>query len=245
MFRRAFMKFSLAVVVSAFASVAALAQTTHPAEGSYTVAATGAEIGTINFVLKLMKKGDVWTGEISESPIPLTVKSVTVGADNKVAILASTDSAEVTLNAVLETGKLTGEWVAGAAKGTWTGTRKDAVAATAAPAAGAAAGAATGAPAGAAAALEGTYDAEVTAEGQGSLPFTLVIKKAGDKLVTEVPGAGDLNIVGIEVEGDTVTLNATFQGNPFALKGKSTPGQMGGKWEAGGFNGTWSAKKKG
>lgn len=239
MFRRAFIALSLAVAVSAFASVA-IAQTPHPAEGSYSVAATGAEIGTINFVLKLMKKGDAWTGEISESPIPMTVKSVTIGADNKVAILAATDSAEVTLNAVLDSGKLTGDWTAGAAKGTWTATRKEAVAAPAAPAAPAASGAA----AGAAAALEGTYDAEVTAEGQGSLPFVLVIKKAGDKLVTEVPGAGDLNIVGIEVEGDSVTLNATFQGNPFPLKGKATPGQMGGKWEAGGFNGTWSAKKK-
>ena len=239
MFRRAFIAFSLAVAVSAFGS-AAIAQTPHPAEGSYTVAATGAEIGTINFVLKLMKKGDAWTGEISESPIPMTVKSVTVGADNKVAILASTDSAEVNLNGVLDSGKLAGEWTAGAAKGTWTASRKDAVATPAAPAAPASSGAASGA----AAALEGTYDAEVTAEGQGSLPFVLVIKKAGDKLVTEVPGAGDLNIVGIEVEGDSVTLNATFQGNPFPLKGKMTAGQMGGKWEAGGFNGTWSAKKK-
>jgi hypothetical protein len=231
--------------VSAIAGAATLAQTAHPAEGTYAVAATGAEIGTINFILKLMKKGDMWTGEISESPIPMTVKTVTVGADNKVAIVAATDSAEVNLNAVLDAGKLTGDWTAGAAKGTWTAARKDAVATPAAGGAGAAGAAGAGGAAVSAGALEGTYDAEVTAEGQGSLPFVLVIKKAGDKLVTEVPGAGDLNIVGIEIEGDTVTLNATFQGNPFPLKGKATAaGQMGGKWEAGGFNGTWSAKKK-
>jgi len=242
MLRKAFIMLSLTVVVSAIAGARTLAQTAHPAEGTYVVAATGAEIGTINFTLKLMKKGDMWTGEISESPIPMTVKTVTVGADNKVAIVAATDSAEVNLNAVLDAGKLTGDWTAGAAKGTWTAARKDAVAA---PAAGGAGAAGAGGAAVSAGALEGTYDAEVTAEGQGSLPFVLVIKKAGDKLVTEVPGAGDLNIVGIEVEGDTVTLNATFQGNPFPLKGKATtPGQMGGKWEAGGFNGTWSAKKK-
>ena len=93
-------------------------------------------------------------------------------------------------------------------------------------------------------ALEGSYDAEVTAEGQGSLPFVLIVKKVGDKLVTEVPNAGDLNIVGIEVNGEAVTLNATFQGNPFPLPGKITGTQMGGNWEAGGFKGTWTAKKK-
>jgi hypothetical protein len=72
-----------------------------------------------------------------------------------------------------------------------------------------------------------------------------VIKRSGDKLVTEVPNPGDLNIVGIEVKGgDSVTLSATFQGNPFPLPGKRTGNEMGGKWSAGGFSGDWSAKKK-
>lgn len=92
--------------------------------------------------------------------------------------------------------------------------------------------------------LEGTYDAEVTADGQGTLPFTLIIKKVEDKLATEVENAGDLNIVGIEVNGEVVTLKATFQGNPFDLPGKLVPGKMEGKWEAGGFSGSWMAKKK-
>jgi hypothetical protein len=175
----------------------------------------------------------------------MTLKTVTVGADNKVTILASTGDAEVTIAGMLDGPKLGGDWTAGQAKGTWTATRKEAVEAVAAGAvAPAAAAGATGAAPAAAAALEGTYDAEVTAEGQGSLPFVLVIKKAGDKLVTEVPNAGDLNIVGIDINGKDVTLNATFQGNPFPLKGTTDGSKMGGKWEAGGFSGTWSAKKK-
>jgi hypothetical protein len=241
MVKRVFLMLSLIIA----ASISVLAQAAHPVEGAFSVAATGAEIGTVNFVLKLIKKGDVWSGEIVESPIPMTIKTVTVGADNKVTILASTGDAEVTIAGMLDGPKLGGDWTAGQAKGTWTATRKEAVEAVAAGAvAPAAAAGATGAAPAAAAALEGTYDAEVTAEGQGSLPFVLVIKKAGDKLVTEVPNAGDLNIVGIDINGKDVTLNATFQGNPFPLKGTTDGSKMGGKWEAGGFSGTWSAKKK-
>ena len=72
----------------------------------------------------------------------------------------------------------------------------------------------------------------------------LIVKKVGDKLVTEVPNAGDLNIVGIEVNGEAVTLNATFQGNPFPLPGKITGTQMGGNWEAGGFKDTLDGKEE-
>ena len=237
MVKRVFLVLSLIIA----ASISALAQAAHPAEGTYSVAATGAEIGTVNFTLKLMRKGDVWSGEIVESPIPMTVKTVTVAADNKVTILASTGDAEVTIAGMLEGPMLGGDWTAGQAKGTWTATRKEAVAAGAAAPATPTTPAAGGAAAGA---LEGTYDAEVTAEGQGSLPFVLIIKKAGDKLVTEVPMAGDLNILAIEVTGTDVTLTASFQGNPFPLKGTTDGSKMGGKWEAGGFSGTWSAKKK-
>ena len=70
-----------------------------------------------------------------------------------------------------------------------------------------------------------------------------MIKRSGDKLVTEVPNPGDLNIVGIEVKADgAVTLSATFQGNPFQLPGKRTGSEMGGKWAAGGFSGGHPAK---
>ena len=117
-------RLSLVLSLIIAASISALAQTAHPAEGAYSVAATGAEIGTVNFTLKLMKKGDVWSGEVVDSPIPMTVKSVTIGADNKVTILASTGDAEVTLNGVLEGPKLAGDWTAGQSKGTWTATQE-------------------------------------------------------------------------------------------------------------------------
>ena len=89
---------SLVLSLIVAASIAALAQTPHPAEGAYTIAATGSEIGTVNFTLKLVKKGDMWSGEIVDSPIPMTVKSVSVAADNKVTIVASTGDAEVTIS---------------------------------------------------------------------------------------------------------------------------------------------------
>jgi hypothetical protein len=144
----------------------------------------------------------------------------------------------VTIKGEFADGGFAGDWSAGDIKGTWKGAKKDTTAAAAKPDA---------APpsAEALAAFEGTYEAKITAEGQGTLDFTLVIKRSGDKLVTEVPNPGDLNIVGIEVKGgDLVTLSATFQGNPFPLPGKRTGNEMGGKWSAGGFSGDWSAKKK-
>lgn len=231
----------LALALVAFAALAGTAfGQSHPVEGTYTVTATGNEIGTVTFTMTLKRNGDKWVGEVTDSPLPLTVTSVTVDASNKVTIVASTGDAAVTIAGMFESGKIAGDWTAGDAKGTWSGLRKDA-AATAVAAAPAASGGTNGAAAGA---LEGTYDAEVAVEGQGALPFTLVVKKSGDKLTTEVPGAGDLNIVGIEVAGEAVTLKATFQGNPFDLPGKMAAGEMGGKWEAGGFTGTWKAKKK-
>ncbi|HZF38561.1 MAG TPA: hypothetical protein VE715_07045, partial [Blastocatellia bacterium] len=135
-------------------------------------------------------------------------------------------------------GEIAGDWSAGDVKGTWKAAKTGDAAAAAKPAA-------PPASAETLAAVEGTYDAKVTADGQGDLSFTLVIKRNGDKLVTEVPNGGDLNIVGIEVkEGDAITLSATFQGNPFQLPGKRIGNEMGGKWAAGGFSGDWSAKKK-
>lgn len=211
---------------------AALAQNMHPVEGKYDVTASGEAIGTINFQMTLKREGDKWNGQIMNSPQPMTINKVSVDADNKLTVTADTGGTEVTLTASYDNGKIDGKWNAGEATGTWSALKQGAAAApvAAAPAA--------------AGSLEGTYAAEVTADGQGSMPFTLIVKKDGDKLVTEVKDGGDLNIVGIKVEGEAVTLSATFHGNPFPLPGKRTGSEMGGKWEAGGFSGTWSAKKK-
>ena len=235
---RALKLICLSLLCAAALAQASLAQTGGPTEGAYTITANSAELGTVNFVLILKRDGAKWTGEVKDSPTPLTITSVTIDDKNKLTIVADAGGTSVTIAGEFANGGFAGDWSAGDIKGTWKGAKKDTTAAAAKPDA---------APpsAEALAAFEGTYEAKITAEGQGTLDFTLVIKRSGDKLVTEGPNPGDLNIVGIEVKGgDSVTLSATFQGNPFPLPGKRTGNEMGGKWSAGGFSGDWSAKKK-
>jgi hypothetical protein len=242
MIRRALKLIGLSLVCAVALATGVLAQSGSPVEGTYNVTATSAEIGTVNFVMIIKRDGGKWTAEVKDSPTPLTITSVTVDETNKITIVADSGGTAVTINGKFDKGEIAGDWSAGDIKGTWKGAKKDAVATAAKPADKPSAAPAA---AGSAAGIEGTYDAKVIADGQGELAFTLVIKRDGDKLVTEVPNAGDLNIVGVELkEGDAVTLSATFQGNPFQLPGKRTGGEMAGKWEAGGFSGTWSAKKK-
>jgi hypothetical protein len=234
---RALKLICLSLLCAAALAQASLAQTDGPTEGAYTVTANSAELGTVNFVLILKRDGAKWTGEVKDSPTPLTITKVTVDS-GKIAITADAGGTAVTINGEFANGGFAGDWSAGDIKGTWKGAKKDTTVAAEKPVA-------APASAEALAAVEGTYEAQVTAEGQGSLPFTLVIKRNGDKLATEVPNAGDLNIVGIDLKADgTVTLSATFQGNPFQLPGKRTGNEMSGKWSAGGFSGDWSAKKK-
>jgi hypothetical protein len=231
----------LSLICAAILAVAAVAQTGgNGVEGTYNVTATSSELGTINFQLVIKRDGAKWTAEIKDSPTPLTVTNVTVDDTNKITIAADAGGTGVTIVGKFDNGAVAGDWSAGDMKGTWKGAKKDAMVAEAKPAA---APVASGV---AAAGIEGTYDAKVVADGQGELPFTLVIKRDGDKLVPEVPGGGDLNITSIEVkDGDVVNLTATYQGNgPIPLPGKRTGNEMGGKWEFGGFSGSWSAKKK-
>jgi hypothetical protein len=94
------------------------------------------------------------------------------------------------------------------------------------------------------ASVEGTYDAELTAEGQGTTPFTLIIKREGEKLTAQSKGSENLSISGIKVDGENVTLYAAWQGNAFEMPGKLTEGGMQGKWEGGSYGGPWSAKKQ-
>src|SRR5687767_13326117 len=237
---RALKMICLSLVCAMALAHGALAQSNvNPVEGTYNVTATSSELGTVNFVMILKLDGGKWKVEVKDSPTPLTVTNATVDETNKVTITADAGGTPVTISGKFDKGQIAGDWSAGDVKGTWKGAKAgDAAAAPAKPAA-------KPASAEALASYEGTYDAKVTADGQGDVSFTLVIKKSGDKLVTEVPNGGDLNIVGIDVkEGDEVTLSATFQGNPFQLPGKRTGSEMGGKWAAGGFSGDWSAKKK-
>jgi hypothetical protein len=219
----------------------------HPVEGTYSVTATSTELGALNFLMILKRGGDKWAGEVKDSPTPLTVTSVTVDESNKITIVGDAGGTAVTIVGKFDGGKIVGDWTAGDIKGTWTAMKKDDAAQPADKTVASTSAAPDPAKTGAAmaAGIEGTYDVKVIADGQGELPFTLLIKRDGEKLVTEVPGGGDLQIVGIETKDpDVVNLSATFQGNPFQLPGKRAGDEMGGKWEAGGFTGSWSAKRK-
>lgn len=228
---------AMSLVFAMVLAVATYAQS-HPVEGTYNVASTSSELGTVNFVMVIKKDGGKWMGEIKDSPVPLTVSSVTVDDANKITVVADAGGTPVTIVGKYADAKIAGDWSAGDVKGTWKADKKGAMAA--APAAAKPAGA------GAAAGIEGSYDFKIVADGQGEFAMTLIIKNDGGKLVTTVENGGDLNVTGIEVkEGDVTNLTATYQGNgPIPLNGKRTGDNMGGKWEFGGFSGTWEAKKK-
>jgi hypothetical protein len=242
---RALKTIGLALACAITMAQASLAQSAaHPVEGTYNVTANSAELGTVNFVMILKRDGGKWNVEVKDSPTQLTITNATVDDTNKITITADAGGTDVTIKGKFDNGEIAGDWSAGDIKGTWKGSKISAATATATATA-TAKPAAAPASAETLAAVEGTYDAKVSAEGQGELIFTLVIKRNGDKLITEVPNKGDLDIVGIDVNADdAVTLSATFQGNPFQLPGKRTGAEMGGKWAAGGFSGEWSAKKK-
>lgn len=232
---------ALALVFAGVLSVSALAQngaSSHPIEGTYNVNSSSPEMGTLTFLLVLKKNGDKWMGEIKDAPMPLAVSTTVVDADNNVVVTADAGGTPVEIKGKFEAGKIKGGWSAGEMKGTWEATKKEEAAVMAATAAPAAAAPAAGG-------LEGSYDTVVIADGQGELPLTLLIKNEAGKLKTEVSNGGELNIVDIKVDGDNVTLTATYSGNgPIMLPGKRTGDEMGGKWEFGGFSGTWKAIKK-
>lgn len=227
-----------ALACTAFLSRAIFAQDApHAVEGAYDITATGEQVGTVKFLMVLKRANGKWAGEIKDAPVQVNIESVSVDADNNVVIKAAADGNPLTINGKYSDGKITGKWAVGDGTGEWTGVKQ----ASAAAASGGAAPAASAS----ASAVEGTYDAQIIADGQGTLSFTLVVKRSGDKLATEVRDGGDINIVGITLNGEAVTLDATYQGNPFSLPGKRAGQDMGGKWEAGGFTGTWAAKKRG
>jgi hypothetical protein len=235
---------------SAQPAQSALPAQSHPVEGAYSVTAISAELGTINFLMALKRNGGKWIGEIKDSPTPLTLSTVTVDEGNKVTIVADAGGTPVNINGKLDGGKMTGDWAAGDIKGTWTAEKKkDEELKPGENAAASTSGSSSytsSSSAAAAAGLEGVYDATVVADGQGELTFTLLIKRDGEQLVTEVEGAGDLNITGIAVKDpDEVKLTAMYQGQgPIPLNGKRNGDELGGKWMAGPFSGTWSAKKR-
>jgi len=229
-----------ALVFTALGGAVGWAQT-HPVEGAYDVTASSSDLGELKFKVILKLDNGKWKGEIKDAAMPLTVTEVTVDPTNKVTITSDAGGTSVVIAGSYQAGKITGQWTAGDMKGNWSGTQVvSAASAAPAPAAPAAAAPAT-------ASLEGAWDVTVSADGQGEFKFALNIKKNGDKLTPEVPGGGDLSIVEIETKDpDVVNLTATYQGQgPIPLVGKRiSADEAGGKWEAGGFSGTWKVIRK-
>ena len=230
-------KIGMWMAVVFLAGAGAMAQSPHPVAGKYAVTASSPELGEIKFQIMLQKDGENWKGAIKDSPMPFEVTSVTVDADNKVTITSGVEGTSVVIAGKFDAGKITGDWKAGEMGGKWVAIQEAAEAPAAA--------AASSAPA--AGSIEGTYQTTIVADGQGEFSFSLVIANQGGALKTSVPEGGDLNIVEIEVKDpDVVNLTATYQGQgPIPLTGKRVGAdEMAGKWEAGGFTGTWKAVRK-
>ena len=87
--------------------------------------ANSAELGTVNFVLILKRDGAKWTGEVKDSPTPLTVCNVTVDETTKYQSSADAGGTAVTINGKFDKGEFAGDWSAGDIKGTWKGLKKD------------------------------------------------------------------------------------------------------------------------
>jgi hypothetical protein len=237
----AMVAFALALTV--MGNLTGMAQS-HPVEGAYDVTASSSDLGELKFQIILKLDNGKWKGEIKDAAMPLSVTEVVVDPANKVKITSDAGGTSVIIAGSYEAGKITGQWTAGDMKGNMIATQKVAAGSVAAAPAAAPAPAVS---AGVTSGIEGSYDTTIVADGQGEFTLGLVIKKSGDKLVTEVPVAGDLNIVEIQVKDpDVVNLTATYQGQgPIPLTGKRiSADEMGGKWEAGGFSGTWKAKRK-
>ena len=86
----------MSLVFTMVFAMAAFAQS-HPVEGTYNVSSTSSELGTITFVMVFKKDGAKWTAEVKDSPVPMTVTTVTVDDTNKVTVVADAGGTPVTI----------------------------------------------------------------------------------------------------------------------------------------------------
>src|SRR5262249_56447320 len=131
---RALKLIGLSLLCAAALAQASLAQSgAKSVEGSYSVTANSAELGTVNFLMILKRDGGKWTAEVKDSPTPLTITNVTIDDTNKITITADAGGTAVTINGKFDKGELAGDWSAGDMKGTWKGAKKGDAAKSAAP----------------------------------------------------------------------------------------------------------------
>ena len=131
----------------------------HPLEGLYEVSATRTDTGQgFKFTVSLTRDGGKWAGEVRETPIPVTVKEVTVTGENSLTGSATADIGRtISFTVKVEGSKITCNASDGEKAMALTATKK------------ATEGKAT-------ATVEGTYGGQA-AEGQNTFPVELIIKR--------------------------------------------------------------------
>src|SRR5262249_43746990 len=100
MAKRVLKMIGLAPIFIISLTVAAYTQSnssSHPVEGAYNVESTSTETGPVAFLLILKRDGGKWTAEVNDSPVPLTINSVTVDEANKISIVADAGGTPVTI----------------------------------------------------------------------------------------------------------------------------------------------------
>ena len=132
----------------------------HPLEGLYEVSATRTDTDQgFKFLVSLTSDGGKWTGAVRETPIPVTVKEVTVAGENSLTGSATADARGkvISFTVKIEGGKITCDASDGEKAITITATKK------------ATEGKAS-------VTVEGTYGGQA-AEGQNTFPVELIIKR--------------------------------------------------------------------
>lgn len=160
MLRSALMAVALGVALMALVGTSK-AQTTppHPLEGLYEVSLDhNGEV--ISFLVLFKRDGSKWGGEVRGTPIPVTVKELTVAGENSLTGAASADAEgrTVTITLKLEGSKITANLSLGERTATFTATKKETEGK-------------------AAATIEGAYDAQAVMEGRDPISVVLTIKR--------------------------------------------------------------------
>jgi hypothetical protein len=133
----------------------------HALEGLYEVSATRTDKGQgFKFLVSLKSDGGKWTGEVRETPFPVTVNEVAVAGENSLTGSATADlgGRTISFTVKVEGGKITCNARDGERAATITATKK------------ATEGKVT-------ATVEGTYEGQLVADDQNTFPVELIIKR--------------------------------------------------------------------
>ena len=153
-----------AIVCSTILALSASAQDKppHPLEGLYEVSANRTDKGQgFNFLVSLKRDGGKWVGAVSETPVPVTVKEVTIDGENSLTGSATIDAGgnPISITVKFDGSKITCNATDGDKAITITGEKK-----------------ATGGKA--TVTIEGTYAGQASAVDGNSFPIEIILKRA-------------------------------------------------------------------